>query len=169
MIDLEEEFSENGNIPKNDDKKKAFAYAAKTIGMKSFSEYELRKKLAGRNFSDEAAEYAITRLKELHLIDDAQYAADIANHYKIRGYGKGRVRQELFRRGIARDVAEDILDNEDNDDEEEEDFINKFIAKRLAGRDVDREMLSKTAAALMRRGFTWERISSAIRKYTDEL
>lgn len=169
MMNLEQEFSETDNITENNDGQKAFAYVARVIGMKSFSECELRKKLAGRSFSDEAAEYAITRLKELHLINDEQYAADIANHYKTGGYGKGRVRQELFRRGIAREIIENILDNEAEDEAAEENFINEFLAKKLSGRDVDRKMLSKAAAALMRRGFTWERISSAIRRYTDEL
>lgn len=169
MTSFEYDNTETEDNSKNDDKDKAFAYIARVLGMKSYSEYELRKKLSEHKFTAEAAEYAISKLTEMNLIDDMQYAINFVAGCRIKGYGKIRIKQELLRRGIDRQIAEDVLSSDADENTTDEDFIKNFLAKRFAGSETDQKTVSKAVSALMRRGFTWEQISAAMHKYTEEL
>lgn len=61
---------------------------------------ELTDRLKEKGESPENAEDAAAWLQEMHLLDDAQYAAMCVRHYAAKGYGAGRIRNELYRRGI---------------------------------------------------------------------
>jgi len=45
------------------------------------------------------------------------------------------------------------------------DAIDAFLQKKLAGRQTDRKELKKVSDALMRRGYGWEDISAALRRF----
>ena len=91
-------------------------------------------------------------------MDDAAYAGVIARHYAAMGYGPGRVRQELQRRGVPRDLWEDALAQLPDPEE----AIDKFLAAKLRGKTPDRATLQRLSAALQRRGFQWQDIRPAL-------
>ena len=74
--------------------------ALKLLGFRAMSRRELVDKLTQKGESPEDAQEAADYLEELGYLDDAQYAASLVRHYAGKGYGPGRVRQELFRRGV---------------------------------------------------------------------
>ena len=98
------------------------------------------------------------RAAELAAVDDAAYAGVIARHYAAMGYGPGRVRQELQRRGVPRDLWEDALAQLPDPEE----AIGKFLAAKLRGKTPDRATLQRLSAALQRRGFQWQDIRPAL-------
>jgi regulatory protein len=54
---------------------------------------------------------ALARLQDLGLLDDAEYARQLARSQMVgRGYAPRRLQQELARRGVARDVADRAID-----------------------------------------------------------
>ena len=84
-------------------------------------------------------------------------------HYAAKGYGEGRVRAELQRRGIPRELLDEALAAMPEDTSK----IDKYIASRL--RDPgDRDEVRKLSAALYRRGFSGEEIRSALRRFEVE-
>ena len=68
------------------------------------SKRELEDKLA-RTVGREAAGQAAGRMEELGLIDDADYAHRLAEELARKGFAAPRIRQELLRRGIGRELA----------------------------------------------------------------
>ena len=48
-------------------------------------------------------------LERLGLLNDAEYARTVVRHYSAKGYGPYKVRDELYRRGVARELWEDAL------------------------------------------------------------
>ena len=42
--------------------------------------------------------------------------------------------------------------------------IDAFVAKKLAGKSLDRKELQKVSAALARRGYSWSDINDALRR-----
>ena len=80
--------------------------ALRIIGARAMSVKELTDRLKEKGESPENAEDAAAWLQELHLLDDAQYAAMCVRHYAAKGYGAGRIRSELYRRGIPRELDE---------------------------------------------------------------
>ena len=119
---------------------------------------ELRRAAARSQTRPREAQETAQWLADLGAVDDAAYAGVIARHYAAMGYGPGRVRQELQRRGVPRDLWEDALAQLPDPEE----AIDKFLAAKLRGKTPDRATLQRLSAALQRRGFQWQDIRPAL-------
>ncbi len=138
--------------------------ALRIIGARAMSEKELTDRLKEKGESPENAEAAAAWLTELRLLDDAQYAAMCVRHYAAKGYGAGRIRNELYRRGIARDLWDDAL----QELPEQEDQIDRLLRRRLKSDAPDRDELRRAADYLYRRGFGRDEIRAAIERFREE-
>ena len=136
--------------------------ALELISRRRLSKRELRERLLRKGVSEDAADYSLDWLEERGFLSDESYAAAVARHYAARGYGAGRVRAELSRRGVDRALWDDALQEMPKPD----DKLDSFIAARLRDPE-DREQVRKVSAALFRRGYSWEEIRTALRRYTD--
>ena len=137
--------------------------ALELISRRPMSRKEVREKLLQKGADEDAAEYSADWLQEHGFLNDESYAAAVARHYAAKGYGAGRVRSELGRRGVDRELWDGALEQMPAADEK----LHKFIAARLKDPE-DREQLRKIGAALFRRGYSWEEIRAALRRYSDE-
>ncbi len=133
---------------------KAKKSAANSLSHRSMSSHELVKKLRERGYSDLESEKAALWLCEIGVIDDERYAAQCAAYYKNRGYGALRIREELRRRGIPRDMSEEIISSLP----ESEDDIVRLIEKKLSGEELTPDKKRKIVAMLTRRGFKYDEI-----------
>lgn len=137
--------------------------ALEFLSRRPHSRKELKDKLLRRGVGEDDAEDCIAWLCEHGFLDDGEYAGAVARHYTAKGYGAGRVKSELQRRGIDRELAAEALsDLPDNTGK-----IDAFLARRL-GDPNDREAVRKVSAALFRRGFSWEEIRAALRRFDIE-
>lgn len=83
-----------------------FDYAKKLLSKRPYSCRDLREKLLKiRGCDASAADRIIDRLKELHLLDDASYAADYIFFQEQKGYGYDRICMELKEKGIPADTV----------------------------------------------------------------
>lgn len=136
----------------------------KTIALlarKPMSRVELLGKLREWEAGEEEANAICDRMEELGFLNDAEYAARLVRHYSAKGYGTHKVRDELRRRGVPRELWDAALEEM----EDSAGAIDAFLAKKLAGRAVDRKELKKITDALARRGFSWSEIGEAVRRY----
>ena len=138
--------------------------AIKLLSYTRMSSKELRDKLVRQGTDASIAEAAVEKLQELRLLDDAEYAAAVVRHYTAKGYGTARVRAELSRRGVDRDLWEEALENAPPSEEK----IDRFVQTKLKDPD-DREQVRKVSAALYRRGYSWDEIRAAINRYSESL
>ena len=126
------------------------------------SEKELRDKLKEKGCAQEDIDAVTALCLDYGFVNDEEYAGMIARHYAAMGYGPGRVRTELSRRGVPRDLWDRAMEELP----ESTDTIDRLLAARLRGRDPnDRKERDKAAAALFRRGFSWDEIRAAMRRY----
>lgn len=132
--------------------------AAEMAGRRMLSQKELSDRLVKKGADPREAQETAQWLADLGAVDDAAYAGVIARHYAAMGYGPGRVRQELQRRGVPRDLWEDALAQLPDPEE----AIDKFLAAKLRGKMPDRATLQRLSAALQRRGFQWQDIRPAL-------
>ena len=135
--------------------------ALEYLSRRAMSCRELEKKLCGKGIDEEDAAHCVAWLSERGLIDDGSYAAAVARHYSAKGYGPGRIRSELQRRGIDRELWEGVLESAPQDDSK----IDKFIASRLSD-PSDRDQVRRVSAALFRRGYSWEAIREALNRFS---
>ena len=134
--------------------------ALEILSRRPMSRKELRDKLLQKGEDEETADYCAQWLEANGFLNDEAYAAAVARHYAAKGYGAGRVRSELSRRGIARELWE----NAQAAMPEPDGKLDKFIASRLKDPE-DRDQIRKITAALYRRGYSWEEIRAAMGRY----
>lgn len=132
--------------------------AAELASGRMLSRKELSDRLVKKGADPQEAQETAQWLADLGAVDDAAYAGVIARHYDAMGYGPGRVRQELQRRGVPRDLWEDALAQLPDPEE----AIDRFLASKLRGKTPDRATLQRLSAALQRRGFQWQDIRPAL-------
>ena len=138
--------------------------ALELISRRLMSRKEVRDKLLQKGADEDAADYSVQWLSDHGFLNDESYAAAVARHYAAKGYGAGRVRSELSRRGLSRELWDEAVENMP----ETGGKLDKFIAARLKDPE-DRDQIRKISAALFRRGFSWEEIRTALRRYTDNI
>ncbi len=131
------------------------------------SRRELERKLGEWGAGEEETQAICIRMEELGFLNDAAYAEQVVGHYAARGYGVRKLRDELYRRGVPRDLWDEALARADDPAR----AIDAFLQKKLAGAQPDRKELKKLSDALARRGYGWEDIRNAIGRlgiYPDE-
>ena len=126
----------------------------------------LLKILAERNCQPEQAEEIADWLENMGLLDDRRYAADVVELYVRKGYGKRKIRDELYRRGVPRELWEEAL--EQIEEEDNASAIDAFLEKKLKG-SHDPKDVKRASDALARRGFSWSEVSDALRRYGMEV
>ena len=137
--------------------------AIEMLSRRAMSRAEMRRKLIEKGEDEDTAEHVTAWLCDHALIDDESYAVAVARHYAAKGYGAGRVRAELSRRGIERELWDGAIGAMP----ENEDKIDKFIASRLHDPE-DRDEVRKLSNALYRRGYSWDEIRRALERHRAE-
>ena len=132
---------------------------------KPMSRKELERKLAEWEAGEEEIISICARMEELGFLNDGAYAVQVVRHYSQKGCGEHKLRDELYRRGVPRDLWEDALAQAADPAE----AIEAFLRKKLAGKMPDRKELKKVSDALARRGYGWEEISAALRRFGADL
>ena len=140
------------------------AHALRMITDTARSRKEFIKLLEKMNCPPEKAQEIADWLEDLGYLDDAAYAREVVELYVRRGYGERKIRDELYRRGVPRELWDDALAQiEDNSE-----AIDAFLEKKLKGSHDPKE-IKKASDALARRGFRWPEISDALRRYGMEV
>ena len=99
-------------------------------------------------------------LEEIGALDDAAYAAMLVRHYSAMGYGEGRLRDELYRRGVPKDLWDEALAAAP----EAEEVLERVIAQKTGGRPLDEKGRRRLCDMLLRRGFSWRDVKAAMNK-----
>ena len=137
--------------------------ALEMLSRRPYSRRELKDKLLRRGTDEQSVDECIAWLDEHGFLDDGEYAGAVARHYSAKGYGAGRVKSELRRRGIERELADETLAELPENTEK----IDAYIARRLDD-PKDRDSVRKIGAALFRRGYSWEEIRAALRRFDSD-
>jgi regulatory protein len=147
------------------DARRAQEKALYLLEHRAHSRKELADKVA-RVVPREAAERAARHLEELGLVNDEEYARSLAAQlFGRKGCSASRVRWELAKKGIDRDLAERIV--EENAPEPVQ-AIRRLLERKYARALADEKGRRRTVAALQRLGYHWDDIKSALREFEEE-
>ncbi len=141
------------------DARRAREKALYLLEHRSHSKRELTEKVTRSGTSREAAQAAADRLEELGLLDDGAYARDLARELVERKrYGLRRVRQELARKGISRELVEEILAPYGEDGDSFRENIAQVLERRYPLWQQDEKVRRRAVAALQRLGYSYDQI-----------
>ncbi|MDR0905975.1 MAG: recombination regulator RecX [Oscillospiraceae bacterium] len=141
--------------------------AMNILGARVLTRGAMEKRLKELGESDEDAADAADWLVEIGLIDDAAYAAELVRGCVRRGFGARRIRDEMYRRLVPRELWDDAL--AEIEDGETVASAEAFIERKLRGETPDFDDKRKIGAALARRGHSWSDINAAFANYIEGL
>lgn len=145
--------------------RRAFNKAVDLLSRRDHSSGELLQKLRQKGYGD-GAEEAIEKLSQFGYIDNRRFALNYANELvRLKGYGKRRVSQELFRKGVEKEIIDEIL----QEVEFESDTLANLIERKYSKYLDTQKGVTKTINALLRMGYSYSEIKSALQSYQEML
>lgn len=137
--------------------------ALEMLDRRDYSRAELQRKLVEKGVGELEAESAVEYLVGLGFVNDLRYAELIVRQYAAKGCGARRVREELYRRGIDRDTMDAAMETMPEQDE----ALEKLLRQKLRG-SFDRADIKRATDSLLRKGYNYEEIASALRRLREE-
>jgi regulatory protein len=138
--------------------------ALRHLARRDYSRAELSRKLAAHGEAEEI-EAVIERMGELGLQSDTRYAEAFVRG-KAGRFGASRLRSELARRGIDRDLIDEALAGECV--ESESDRARNVLRGRFTAPPADAREWARQARFLQTRGFAPDLIRKLLKEPYDE-
>ena len=139
-------------------------YALKVIGFKDRTEKEIREKLTQKGYDEIIIEDETEFLKNYGFINDSRYAERFTHDaINIKKWGKARIKTELLRKGIDREIIENTI--EDIFSELDDDRIFTEMQKRFKNSDFSNiKERTRIFNFYLRRGFSPDEIKGAMNR-----
>lgn len=147
------------------DLKRAKSRALWYLSRSDLSEKKLKEKLTQGGFKSDAAEAAVLRMKELGLINDERLAERLYEYLSSTGASKKEIIYKLQNKGIPYQTVKHLAE-EDTSDESEK--VKNLIETKYASKLKDDSGVQKVFAALLRKGYSFSDVRTALKAYTDE-
>lgn len=138
--------------------------ALRMLERRDYGRDELVYKLVQKGEDEQEAEAAADRMVELRFINDESYASMVVRHYAAKGYGKSRVREELRRRRLPRELWDAAL----LEMPEQDDTIDRLLRAKLRSEQPDRDEIRRASNSLIRRGFSYDQVREALERLRAE-
>jgi regulatory protein len=145
---------------------RAYLYALRLLTARDYTEARLREKLRGRKYEDSDVDIALSRLVSEGWVSDRRYAERFAESAlaSARYFGP-RLRQEMIRRGIPREIVTEVLGRTMEHHDEVED-IRSVLKRRystVSFSSANEKEKRRAVGFLQRRGFGLSAIFQAMR------
>jgi regulatory protein len=146
----------------------ARAYCIFLLSRRDYSASELRKKMKGRGYLEEAIASVVDDLLASNTINDRRYGTNVVAYRARRGQGPVRIRNELRKAGVAAEDVEAAVAGETEGQAEGNapDFVKRAreVRTRKFGPEIpkDRKERAKQARFLQYRGFSNDHIRAAL-------
>lgn len=142
----------------------AFEYAldraGRALAARDMTQAQVEKKLLSAGYPQDAVARVMETLTRYDFVSDERYAERYVSGRSAR-YGRGRILRELRVKGVSEETAKEALEGLPEEDERE--AALRQARKLSVRRDLtDPAERRKTAAALARRGFSWDIVSGVI-------
>ena len=141
------------------------------LAARARSRREIEQKLLQAGYRPCTVEMVIYKLQRENLLDDADFARQWVESRQTHKLGRSRIAQELRRKGVSQEEAEEALSVIDDEDQLAGAIAlaEKAAARIKPGEDV-RKASSRIAGMLARRGYSWDIAKQAIQQaLSDEL
>jgi regulatory protein len=146
----------------DDEKKRAFDGLLNFISAKSATKKQAEEHLEKREFMDCAVRYAVEKAEEYGYIDDEKYAEQYISLQGAKS-GKLKLKAELSRRGIDREIIEGLLCEYDDGE-----AAFELLSKYLKGEPpADMKEKNRAAMYLAGKGCSYPSIKKALERLSE--
>lgn len=138
--------------------------ALNILSKSSQSEKKIREKLV-EDFEEDVIDRVIEFLKKYNFINDDELASKIVNtNVNLNKYGKNKIKQNLYNKGIEKSAIDEAISNIDQDSEYENAL---YLAEKRYARvknEDPKKAYSKIANHLAYKGFNYDIIKRVLNK-----
>lgn len=145
--------------------RRAYNYAVSLLSRRDHSEKELMTKLTQKGYT-QGAEEAIAKLRDGGYVSDERFARLYVRELQtFKKYGKRRIEQELFRKGIDREIIREVLEKTNFDESDLVSLIERKYGRYLS----DEKGIAKTINGLLRMGYSYGEIRDALKTINENI
>lgn len=155
--------------PQDKAPEKAREYAFLLLKFRLRSAKELEQRLRQKGFSEKLSSETVKFLKDKEFIDDRVFARGWVSSRLKRPFGLRRIKQELLQKGIDKEVIDNAF-SWAKEDYQEAAIVKQLVEQRFAKSKGIEALRAKQRiyAYLIRRGFSPDLVSDAVRKLPNE-
>ena len=144
--------------------RRAYNYAVSLLSRREHTIKEITEKLKRKGYGQFCEKVTDRLVSEGYLSDERFAKLYVRELINLKGYGIRRIRDELYRKGISREIAEDAM----NEAEMPENRLKELVEKKYMRYLNDEKGVQKTINALLRSGYSYGEIKDALREIADE-
>jgi len=153
------------------DEDAAFRTATRLLERRPFARKDLTRRLTFKGHPVDVVERALDRAEHLGYLDDARFAAYYVESRTARGRGPARLRRELARLGVAKELVDAVLTTANEEPAAAQARIRKLLLRRIPqvtglSRPAARRRL---LAFLSRRGYSGDLARRAVAEELDRV
>ena len=120
----------------------------------------LRKKIFERKLDTKYGEMIIKRLIDKGYLDDRRFAEFwVENRFTKKGVSVKRLKMELMKKGVSREIIDEVVDSSGRDEAEE---VRKMIARKRTRYNDE-----KLVAYLCRQGFSYDLVRELVQESSE--
>ena len=135
-------------------KDKALNMSLRYLGYKMRTEKEIKNYLHRKEFSDEDITYVINKLIDYNYINDIEYTELwIRDKYNFSNHGRYRIKTDLLKKGLSKEIIEEKIDNFFNEAKEKEKIKQLYFKKNPDNHKLEPKQLNTICNYILRRGF----------------
>lgn len=164
MKDVELTDKQVKEIQDRENVNKAYGDAVNFLSYQLRTEKEIKEYLYKKEYHKDAVETTLERLRELHYLDDNNYAKSFINtQLRTTANGPKIIQQKLVKKGVPNNIIQDKISEIDQDIllENAVEFAKKQVRKQK--RASFQQMLTKVKQSLYQKGFDGEITNQAIK------
>lgn len=154
------------SVVRAEETSKAFGYAVNLLSFRSRSTGEIRSKMKQKGYEDTDIEIVIEKLLHYGYLNDKQFATQfVHDKQKFKKAGRNLLKQELFYKGVDKEIIEEVLGEKVNLEEEYERALELATKKaRTLTKDDRTAKYRKLSGLLVRKGYSFDLISKVIKE-----
>lgn len=157
------------SVIKKEEQFRANNYALSLLSFRARSEKEIRDRMLQKGYEPSVIENTIRYLKEQRYVNDREFAeAFIKDKTELSHYGRNRIKIELFKKGISKELVDELIEENIQSD------IEYKTAKELAEskiksyqKDKKDAQYRKLSGYLLRKGYSYDVVSRVVREVID--
>ncbi|MBN1523267.1 MAG: regulatory protein RecX [Spirochaetales bacterium] len=140
------------NLVQKQENNETLQRGLRLLALRVHSEKEIRQKLVLRGFPQTSIDYTVNYLYKYSWLDDTEFARQwVQSRLRKTGFGRSRLKQELYSKGVHRDIINTVL-AETYPAETEQDQCRAYLQKISRTASFTQEKLIQK---LLRRGFAY--------------
>lgn len=146
-------------IKRWDNLRKARERALYLLDYRDYSFVELYEKLE-KNYDEDVCLEVVQNLAQIGIIDDRRFAERLGEKLVVtKGFGYYRAKQEMLRKGLDRDLVEEVLGDYQDDTLSR---LEELVEKKYLYKITDEKSLNRVKNALVRQGYSYNDINAVL-------